>query len=106
MRAALARAFSLVALLALFYDGSACLVALASGPGATEPGELAYRMPCPCGCAQHAATPIGVGLAQPAAPQELAGLPAPPRAPAPRLPDARLPSAPPRAIDHVPISLA
>jgi len=106
MRAALARALSLVALVALLYDGTACLVSLATGPGAAQPNELAWRLPCPCGCAQHAATLIGVGLSQPAAPQALAALPVPPRAPVIARDEVPPPSAPLRAIDHVPISLA
>jgi hypothetical protein len=105
MRAGLARALALVALLGVLYDGSACLVALASAPPAGAPSELAYRTPCPCGCAQHGVTLIGVGLSQPAAPQELAALPKPPRAPAPQAAPARIPRAPLRAIDHVPIAL-
>ncbi len=105
MRALVARSLALLALVALLDDGSACLVALASGPSAGEPSELAYRAPCPCGCAQHEATLVGVGLAQPAAPQELAALQKPERALAPLSNPARIPSAPPRAIDHVPIAL-
>jgi hypothetical protein len=106
MPALAARVLALLALVAVLYDGSACLVALASAPAAGEPHELAYRAPCPCGCAQHAATLIGVGLSQPAAPQELSALPKPARATAPEARDARIPSAPVRAIDHVPIALA
>ena len=108
MRAAAGRVACLVALCALLYDGSACLVAFASAPapdGAPAP-ELALRAPCPCGCAQHVATLIGVGLSQPAAPQALAELPAPERPLPPRTPAERLPDAPPRGVDHVPISLA
>jgi hypothetical protein len=106
MRALVARALASLALVALLYDASACLVALASAPRAGEPSELAYRAPCPCGCARHSLTLAGVGLSQPAAPQALAALPEPERAPAPLASVARIPSAPPRAIDHVPIALA
>lgn len=106
MRAFAARLLAGIALVALLYDASACLVALASAPPAGAPSELAYRLPCPCGCAQHAATLAGVGLSQPAAPQEIAALPEPERAPAPRTSEARIPGAPPRAIDHVPIARA
>lgn len=105
MRAWLARAVALTALFAVLDDASACLVALASAPPPSAPRELAYRTPCPCGCSEHAATLVGVGLSQPAAPQATAALPEPERAPAPRANPARIASAPARAIDHVPIAL-
>lgn len=104
-RASAARALALAALAAVLFDASACLIALASAPSPGQPGELAYRMPCPCGCAQHAATLAGVGLSQPAAPQELAALPETERPPLPEPGAARLPVAPTRAVDHVPIAL-
>ncbi len=88
MRAGAARLCGLLALCALLYDGSACLIAFASAPPADAPRELTVRAPCPCGCAQHLATLVGVGLSQPAAPAR------------------RLPDAPPRGVDHVPIALA
>jgi hypothetical protein len=94
------------ALCALLYDGSACFVAFMTAPPADPPQELSMRAPCPCGCAQHLATLIGVGLSQPAAPQALAALP-PAAKPAPlAAPVRRLPEAPPRVVDHVPIALA
>jgi hypothetical protein len=104
MRAGAARLCGLLALCALLYDGSACLIAFASAPPADAPRELTVRAPCPCGCAQHLATLVGVGLSQPAAPQALAALPAKPLPPA--APARRLPDAPPRGVDHVPIALA
>ncbi|MFI5317633.1 MAG: hypothetical protein ACHQ6T_18165 [Myxococcota bacterium] len=106
MRGAAARLLALLALVAVLGDANACLVALASAPSAGAPSELAYRAPCPCGCAQHAATLAGVGLSQPAAPQGVAALPAPERARPPLAPEARLPHAPAHSIDHVPIALA
>ena len=105
MRAAAAR-LACVALCALLYDGSACLVAFASAAPADPAQELSLRSPCPCGCAQHLATLIGVGLSQPAAPQALAELPAAGKPLPSPAPVRRLPDAPPRAVDHVPISLA
>jgi hypothetical protein len=105
MRALAARLLALLALITVLDDAGACFVALATAPSAGEPSELAYRAPCPCGCAQHAATLAGVGLSQPAAPSALAALPVPERAPAPRAPDSHMPNAPPRGIDHVPIAL-
>ena len=105
MRALLARLLALAALVAVLDDGSACLISLASAPASAAPSELAWRAPCPCGCAHHAATPIGVGLSQPAAPQGEAELPRPERAPAPLAAAAHFSSAPARAIDHVPIAL-
>jgi hypothetical protein len=101
-----ARALALLALCAALYDGSACLIALATAPPAAAANDLVWRAPCPCGCGQHAPTLIGVGISQPAAPQALAELPRAERPAPPRAPDARLPSAPSRAIDHVPIALA
>jgi hypothetical protein len=96
------RALALTAPVAVCFDASACLVALASAPSPGQPSELAYRMPCPC---QHAATLAGVGPSRPAAPQEIAALPDTERPPAPQRDAVRLPSAPPRAVDHVPIAL-
>ena len=106
MRAAAARLVGLLALFAVLYDANACLVGLASAPSAAQANELAYRAPCPCGCAQHAATLIGVGLSQPAAPQALAALPSAERAQPARAPDVQLPRAPAHGVDHVPIALA
>jgi len=106
MRALFAQLLALAALVAVLDDGSACLISLATGPAPGAPSELAWRAPCPCGCAHHAATLIDVGLSQPAAPQAEAELPTPERAPAPLAAEAHLPSAPARAIDHVPIALA
>jgi hypothetical protein len=106
MRGTAARLLAIFALLAVLHDGSACLVALAAAPGAGEPSELAYRAPCPCGCAQHAATLAGVGLAQLAAPPALAAMPVPERPLPPRAPDSHVPSVPPLGVDHVPISLS
>jgi hypothetical protein len=94
-----------LALVAVLFDASACLIALASEPSRGAPSELAWRTPCPCGCSQHAATLIGVGLSQPAAPQAVAELPPRERPPLLQSEPARLPFAPPRAIDHVPIAL-
>jgi hypothetical protein len=101
------RVFALLALCALLDDASVCLsVVYSRAPETADQEELAYRAPCPCGCAQHAAVLAGVGLAQFAAPPSELALPAPPRAlpyfDAPR----DLPNAPPRAIDHVPIASA
>jgi len=106
MRALLARCLAAVALAAVLGDASACLISLARAPAAGDAPELEWRAPCPCGCAQHAPTLAGVGLAQPAAPQAQAALPAPERAPAPSAPERAFASAPPRPIDHVPIPLA
>ena len=106
MRGWLARVLGVAALCAVLYDGSACLIALASAPPADAPAELEYRVPCPCGCAQHLSTLIGVGLSQPAAPQAVASLPDAPKPVPPVTPDLRLPSVPPDGVDHVPISLA
>ena len=106
MRAAAARVLGLLALVAVLNDANACFAVLASAPSAGQPSELAYRAPCPCGCAQHVATLPGVGLSQPAAPQALSALPTPERARPPVAPDARLPGAPARCVDHVPIALA
>ena len=100
------RWLGLLALCALLYDGAACLMSFATGPGPVDPPELSWRVPCPCGCAQHMATLVGVGLSQPAAPQALAELP-PAGKPAPfTAPDAHVPSAPPLGVDHVPIALS
>jgi hypothetical protein len=106
MRSALARALALCALVAVLDDGAACLVALIRAPAPEAAQDLAWRAPCPCGCAQHTATLIGVGLAQPAAPQTAEAVPAPERGPAPLAAPLRLATAPPRAVDHVPIPLA
>jgi hypothetical protein len=106
VRAVAARLACVVALCALLYDGSACLLAFAPAPPSDGPQELSLRAPCPCGCAQHLATLVGVGLSQPAAPQALAALPAAPRPLPPPAPALRLPEAPPHGVDHVPISLA
>jgi hypothetical protein len=101
------RVLALLALCALLDDASVCLsVVYARAPQTADQEELAYRAPCPCGCAQHAAALAGIGLAQFAAPPAELALPAPPRArfvlDAPR----DLPTAPPRSIDHVPIAAA
>ena len=107
MRALVARLLALAALVAVLDDGSACLISLASGPARGAPSELAWRAPCPCGCAHHgAATLVGVGLAQPAAPQSVAAVPVRPRPPVPTAEAQAFASAPPRPVDHVPISLA
>ena len=106
MRAAAARLLALLALVTVLDDASACFVALATAPSAGQSSALSYRAPCPCGCAQHSATLFDVGLSQPAAPPALAALPAPERPLPPRAPESRVPSAPPRAVDHVPIALA
>jgi hypothetical protein len=106
MRAALARLLALAALIAVLDDGAACLVALVSAPAPGPASELAWRAPCPCGCGQHAPTLIGVGLNQPAAPQTLAAVPPATRPDAPPAVALRFASAPPRAIDHVPVALA
>ena len=101
------RLLALLALVALLDDASACLsIVYSLSPQNADQEELAYRAPCPCGCAQHAAALAGVGLSQLAAPPGALALAAPPRAlpvtDAPR----DLPNAPPRAIDHVPIASA
>ena len=107
MRALLARLLALAALVAVLDDGSACLIALATGAAPGAPTELAWRAPCQCGCAHHSASTLtSVGLAQPAAPQALAAVPAPQRAPVPGAPAPAFASAPARPIDHVPIALA
>jgi len=107
MRAALARLLALAALVAVLDDGAACLIALVETPASAPAAELAWRAPCPCGCAQHAAaTLIGVGLGQPAAPQAVAAVPVPARSAAPGAPALRLASAPARPVDHVPIARA
>ena len=105
-RAAL-RGFALAALVALLDDASTCLsVVYSLSPQTADQEELAYRAPCPCGCAQHTAALAGIGLGQLAAPPSALALVAPPRAlpsfDAPR----DLPNAPPRPIDHVPIASA
>jgi len=107
LRSAAVRIFGLLALVALLDDASACLSLVYSLAPQTAPQEeLAYRTPCPCGCAQHAAALAGIGLSQFAAPPAELALAAPPRAlpvfDAPR----DLPTAPPRSIDHVPIACA
>jgi hypothetical protein len=107
VRRAALRGFALVALVALLDDASACLsIVYSLSPQNADQEELAYRAPCPCGCAQHSAALAGLGLSQFAAPPSEVALAAPPRAlpvsDAPR----DLPNAPPRAIDHVPIASA
>jgi hypothetical protein len=99
--------FALLTLCALLDDASVCLsVVYSLAPQTAGQEELAYRTPCPCGCAQHATALAGVGLSQFAAPPAEYALLAPPRAlpffDAPRA----LPTAPPRSIDHVPIASA
>jgi len=105
MRAALARTLALLALVAVLDDGAACLIALIRLPAPEAAQELSWRAPCPCGCAQHAATLVGVGLAQPAAPQAIESLARAERGTAPLAPAVRFANAPGRPIDHVPISL-
>lgn len=104
-RARIARVLSLVALAGVLFDATACFVVLASAPSRGEASELSWRAHCPCGCGQHATTLAGVGLSQPAAPQAVAVVPPGERPPLPPSEPARLPSAPPRSVDHVPISL-
>jgi len=101
-----ARWFALLALCAVLYDGSACLIALATSPPAAAPNDLVWRAPCPCGCGQHAPTLIGVGISQPAAPQALASLPRAGKPAPPLATHSHVPSAPPRGIDHVPIAFS
>ena len=101
------RLFALLALVALLDDAAACLSVVYSLYPQTAPQEeLAMRAPCPCGCAQHAAALAGIGLAQLAAPPAASPLPEPPGAPPFSTASRDLPTAPPRAIDHVPIASA
>ena len=107
LRRAALRGFALLALCALLDDASVCMsVVYAQAPRTSPQEELAYRTPCPCGCAQHATALAGIGLSQFAAPPAEVALAAPPRA----LPEFEaptdLPTAPPRPIDHVPIAPA
>ena len=102
-----ARSRVLALLCALLDDASVCLsVVYSLSPQTAGQEELAYRTPCPCGCAQHAAALAGIGLSQFAAPPAEFALLAPPRA----LPQSNaphdLPTAPPHPIDHVPIASA
>jgi hypothetical protein len=107
LRRAALRVFALLALCALLDDASVCLsVVYSLAPQTADQEELAYRTPCPCGCAQHAAALAGIGLSQFAAPPAELALPAPPRA-LPGFASSRdLPTAPPHPIDHVPIASA
>jgi hypothetical protein len=107
LRRAGVRVFALLALCALLDDASVCMsVVYSQSPQTAGQEELAYRTPCPCGCAQHAAALAGIGLSQFAAPPAELAILVPPRAlpvfDAPR----DLPTAPPRSIDHVPIAAA
>lgn len=107
LRRAALRGFALMALVSLLDDASACLsIVYSLSPQTADQEELAYRAPCPCGCAQHTAALAGIGLGQLAAPPSALALTAPPRTlPASHAPR-DLPNAPPRAIDHVPIASA
>ena len=101
------RILALLALVALLDDASVCLsVVYSLAPQTAGQEELAYRTPCPCGCAQHAAALAGIGLSQFAAPPAELALAAPPRALPDFAPPGDLPSAPRRSIDHVPIASA
>jgi len=101
------RLLALLTLVALLDDASACLSLLYSLSPQTAPQEeLAWRAPCPCGCAQHVTALAGIGLAQLAAPPAASALPEPPRARPASTTSRDLPNAPPRAIDHVPIASA
>jgi hypothetical protein len=107
LRRAALRGFALLALCALLDDASVCLsVVYSLSPQTAPQEELAYRTPCPCGCAQHSASLAGIGLSQFAAPPAEVALAAPPRAlPVSEAPT-DLPTAPPLPIDHVPIASA
>jgi hypothetical protein len=110
----IARLVALLALCAVLGDASACLVDEPDiGPranvprGAPPPGAtgepLAMSPACPCGCDHHGPTLAGVGLGQVAALPAESELPRVERPVAPRAETPLPPSAPVRAIDHVPI---
>ena len=98
------RLLAALLMLALLADASACTTA----PLVAERGDGVLRMSqlCHCGCHARTGAPAGIGLTQVAALPAETPVPLGPRAEIERAPAPLPPETPPRAVDHVPISLA